>query len=101
MEKCIKWDDTPEFFQMIVKYFEKNSTCINKAMNNYKLIYLAVEMQRDLEWFKTIFDLYIKMNKVPIKQDFESAFKNEHFENGISKECQEMIKENYKKFYPK
>ena len=30
--------DTPEYFQMIVKYFEKNSTCINKAMNESKLI---------------------------------------------------------------
>ena len=88
---------------MIVKYLDKNSTCINKAMNNSasKLIYLAVEKKRDLEWFKTLFDLYIKMNKVPIKEDFELAFKNEHFENGISKECQAMIKENYNKFYPK
>ena len=40
------------------------------------------------------------MNKVPRKDDFESAFKNKHFADGISKECQEMIKENYKKFYP-
>ena len=86
---------------MVAKYFDKNSTCINKAMNKSKLVYLAVKNKCDLEWFKTLFDLYITMNKVPTKEDFELAFKNEHFENGISKECQEMIKENYNKFYPK
>ena len=41
------------------------------------------------------------MNKVPIKDDFELTFKNERFKNGMSKECQEMIQENCKKFYPK
>ena len=66
-----------------------------------KLICLTVEKKRDLEWFTILFDLYIKMNQVPTKEDFESAFKHKNFKDGISKECQEMIKENYNKFYPK
>ena len=86
---------------MIVKYFEKNSTCINKAMNKkINLICLAVENKNDFEWFKIIFDLYIKMKKVPTKEDFEEALNHFDF-NEMSKECQEMIKENYNKFYPK
>ena len=101
MKWCIQFDDTPKYFQMIAKYFDKNSTGINKEMNKTKLICLAVENTRDLEWFKTIFDLYIKMNKVPSKEDFESAFKNKHFKDGMSKECEKMIKINYYTFYPR
>ena len=100
MRYCIEKEDRPEYLHMIVKYKEKNSTCINKTIES-RLICLAVKKVRNLEWFKTIFDMYSKMNKVPLKGDFESALKNEYFENGISKECQEMIKENYDKFYPK
>ena len=70
------------------KYDESNPIC------------LAVINKGDIEWFKIIFDLYIKMNKVPRKEDFEFAFKHKHF-NTISKQCQEMIKENFNKFYPK
>ena len=84
---------------MIVKYLDKNSTFLNEAMNRKSyLISSAVTKKRDLEWFKTIFDLYIKMKKVPRKEDFEEALKHEDF-NKISKECQETIKENYNKFY--
>ena len=99
MSNCIYNEVTPEYLQMTVKYLVKNSTCMHEAMNK-NLIRSAVFKKHDLEWFKTIFDLYIKMNKVPRKEDFESSFKHKNF-NQISKECQEMIKENYKKFYEK
>ena len=91
--------ETLGYLQMIIKYFDKNSACINKAMNESELISLAIHNKRDLEWFKIIFDLYSKMNKVPRKEDFEKALKHKHF-GQISKECQAMIKENYNKFYP-
>ena len=101
MEWCINYDDTPQYLQMIVKYLDKNSTCLNKALNSYTyFISLAVKKKRNLEWFKTIFDLYSTMNKVPRKLDFKDALRKKHFKQ-ISKECQEMIKENYIKFYPK
>ena len=72
-------------------------------MKYSKLIYWGLENKRDLSWFKRTFDFYIKMDKVPRKEDFESAFKHWNFDgkDGISKECQEMIKENYNKYYPK
>ena len=63
-------------------------------------IYLGVKNKGDIFWFKIIFDLYIKMNTVPRRKDFELAFKDTRF-NTISKQCQDMIKENYNKFYPK
>ena len=63
-------------------------------------IYLGVKNKGDFFWFKIIFDLYTKMNKVPRKKDFEFVFEDKHF-NQISKQCQEMIKENYNKFYTK
>ena len=102
MRHCIEKGGPIEHLQMdmTVKYKEKNSRCINKEIK-LKLIRLAVKNKRDLEWFKRIFDLYSKMNKVPKKEDFESALGQYDFKDGISKECQEMIKENYKKFYPK
>ena len=78
---------------MIVKYWDK--------MKHSKVIYLGVWNKRDLSWFQRMFNFYIKINKVPRKEDFESAFIHRNFKYGISKECQEMIKENYKKFYPK
>ena len=101
MHGSIQYGNTPEYLQMIVKYLDKNSTCINKGMNKKtNLICCAVMQKHGLEWFKIIFDLYIKMNEVPSKEDFESALKHERF-NEISKECQEMIKENYNKFHEK
>ena len=78
---------------MIVKYWDK--------MKYSKLIYWGVLCNRDLSWFERIFDFYIKINKVPRKEDFESAFKLDEFKDKISKECQEMIKQNYEKYYPK
>ena len=93
------------YLETIIKYFDKNSTCIDQAMDidhsldASELVRLAVDKQRDLKWFKIVFDLYTKMNKVPRKEDFEKAMKHTHFVK-ISKECQTMIKENYNKFYP-
>ena len=85
--------------------FEKMSIYIQRLRwwNNYdesNPIYLGVKNKGDFFWFKIIFDFYIKMNKVPRKEDFELAFKDKHF-NTISKQCQDMIKEHYNKFYTK
>ena len=76
---------------MIIKHLDKRYTYF---------ISLPVKTKHDLEWFKAIFDLYSKMNKVPRKADFKEALRKKYF-NQTSKECQEMIKENYNKFYPK
>ena len=65
-----------------------------------KLINYAVDDERDLEWFELIFDLYHKMNKVPTREDFETALKNSNL-NKISQKCQQKIQEKYKKFYSK
>ena len=77
----------------------------NKSMKNdefrkRQLIDLSVYKKVDLTWFKLIFDMYDKMNKVPSRHDFETAFKNDNF-NKLSQKCQEIIKEKYNQFYPK
>ena len=94
-----------EYFQTIVNNFEKNSTFINSAMekDDYiitELIYAVAGEKVELSWFKLIFDLYDKMNKAPTREDFEIALKNDNFSK-LSKECQEIIKQKYNKFYPK
>ena len=63
-------------------------------------ICLGVNNIGDVEWFKIIFDLYIKMNAVPRKEDFLLALENKNIDQ-ISKKCKEMIESNYKKFYQK
>ena len=86
---------------MIVKHLDKNSTAISKTMNTERQqILIGVSSEHDLEWFKIIFDLYNKMNRVPRKEDLKNALQHGYF-NKMSKECQELVKENYSKFYPK
>ena len=64
-----------------------------------RIVTVAVEKTRNLEWFKLIFDLCSKVDTAPTKDDFEKALNLDEF-NKISKECQLIVKENYQKFYP-
>ena len=104
----MEYDDEYEYLSTISKYFEKNSTCIYKAMDKdesmkTELIYLAAyetSYERNFEWCEMVFDLYNKTNKVPRKEDFEHVLKDERFDK-MSKQCKEMITKNHIKYCPK
>ena len=95
-------DNYIEYLRTIANDFDKNSASMNKSTKNdelekRELIDLSVYKKVDLRWFKLIFDMYDKMNKVPTREDFEAAFKNDNF-NKLSQECQETLKEKYNEF---
>ena len=96
----IQYFDNCEFLNVISQYFEKNTRSIKDGIGSSPLLCEAVKKGRDLEWFNIIFELSNKVNALLTKDDFNNALNEKNF-NQLSKECQTLIKENFKKFYAK
>ena len=77
-----------------------NKSIKNDELRKRELIDLSVYKKVDLRLFKLVFDMYDKLNKVPTREDFETAFKNDNF-NKLSQKCQEIIREKHNEFYRK
>ena len=94
-----------DYLLLLSKYCEKNISCIKKGIltsQKYRggMLEIAVNRTRDLKWFELLFNLCDKSNTPPREEDFKCAIRHYEFKE-LPKECQSIIKEHQKKFYPK
>ena len=87
------------YMKLISKYWQKNEVMIKEGIiHRNKPLYYAVNYGCDLKWFTLIFDLCKRLDTKILKDDFELTLKCKVF-NKLSKQCQSIVKENYKQCY--
>ena len=93
-----------DYLLLVSKYCDKNISCVKKgitASQKYRggMLEIAVSRKKDLKWFELLFNLCDKSNTPAREDDFKRAIRQFYFDE-LPIECQSIIKEHQKKYYP-